>query len=65
MIQYFLDTAHAWLGKYLLSCQRLVSSLITFRLEESCSHVAVILFKVESAVRLGYTSVTSLPDKAV
>ena len=65
VIQYFLDTAHAWLGKYLLSCQRLVSSLITFRLGESCSHVAVILFKIESAVRLGYTSVTSVPDKAV
>ena len=65
MVQYFVDTAHAWLGKYLLSCQRLVSSLITFRLGESCSHVAVILFKIESAVRLGYTSVTSVPDKAV
>ena len=63
MVQYFVDTAHAWLGKYLLSCQRLVSSLITFRLGESCSHVAAILFKIESAVRLGYTSVTSVPSK--
>ncbi len=26
---------------------------------EGCSHVAAVLFKVESAVRLGYTSVTS------
>ena len=63
MVQYFVDTAHAWLGKYLLSFQRLVSSLITFRLGESYSHVAAILFKIESAVRLGYTSVTSVPSK--
>ena len=30
-----------------------------FSLGEGCSHVAAILFKIESAVRLGYTSVTS------
>ena len=30
-----------------------------FRLGEGCSHVAAILFKVECAVRLGYTSATS------
>ena len=29
------------------------------RLSDGCSHVAAILFKVECAVRLGYTSVTS------
>ena len=29
------------------------------RLGESCSHVAPILFKIESAVRLGHTSATA------
>ena len=29
------------------------------RLGEGCSHVAVIMFKVEAGVRLGYTSCTS------
>ena len=33
------------------------SPLISFRLGESCSHVAALLFKVEAAVRLGYTKV--------
>ena len=28
-------------------------------LEEGCSHVGAVLFKVEAAVRNGYTSVTS------
>ena len=37
--------------------------LFCFRLGESCSHVAALLFKVEAAVRLGYTSraCTELP----
>ena len=29
------------------------------KLGEGCSHVAAIMFKVEAAVRLGYTSCTS------
>ena len=29
------------------------------RLGEGCSHVAAIMFKVESAIKNGYTSVTS------
>lgn len=29
------------------------------RLGEGCSHMAALLFKVESAARLGYTAVTS------
>ena len=32
-----------------------------FRLGEGCSHVAAVMFKVECAVRLGHTSVTSQP----
>ena len=37
--------------------------LFCFRLGESCSHVAALLFKVEAAVRLGYTrrACTELP----
>ena len=37
--------------------------LTCFRLGESCSHVAVLLFKVEAAIRLGYTrrGCTELP----
>ena len=36
-----------------------------YRMGESCSHVGALLFKVEAAVRLGYTSVacTSQPCK--
>ena len=33
----------------------------TFRLGEGCSHIAAVLFKVECAVRLGYTAGTSQP----
>ena len=28
----------------------------SFRLEETCSHVAAMLFKLEATVRLGYTA---------
>ena len=36
-----------------------------FSLGESCSHIGAILFKIEAAVRLGYTKVacTDLPCK--
>ena len=30
--------------------------MLYFRLSESCSHVAAVLFKLEAAVRLGYTT---------
>lgn len=29
---------------------------ISFRLAESCSHIAAVLFKIEAAVRIGYTT---------
>ena len=35
------------------------STYCIFRLGEGCSHMAAILFKVEYAVRLGYTTSTS------
>ena len=34
-------------------------NLLDYRLGKGCSHVAAVLFKVECAVRLGYTSSTS------
>ena len=37
----------------------MTSSFFSFRLGEACSHVAVVLFKVEYVVRNGYTAVTS------
>ncbi len=42
-----------------LASQRNSLIFIVYSLGEGCSHVAAVLFKVESAVRLGYTSVTS------
>ena len=35
------------------------SRLYNYSLGEGCSHSAAILFKIEAAVRNGYTSVTS------
>ena len=43
-------------GRLSLSC---VNFIHVCSLGEGCSHVAAILFKVEFAVRNGYTSVTS------
>ena len=31
---------------------------LNFRLSEACSHIAALLFKIEAAVRLGYTKKT-------
>ena len=55
-----LPIAHVWLGKSmnLLSC-RTHLILFSFSLGEGCSHTAALMFKVECAVRLGYTSTTS------
>ena len=36
-----------------------VVGCISYRLSEGCSHVAAVMFKVESAVRNGYTAATS------
>ena len=36
-----------------------VVGCISYRLSERCSHVAAVIFKVESAVRNGYTAATS------
>ena len=38
---------------------KLAMYVLFYRLGEGCSHVAAIMFKVECAVRLGYTSTTS------
>lgn len=37
----------------------IIECVYAFRLGEGCSHMAAILFKVETAVRNGYTSTTS------
>ena len=37
--------------------------LLCCRLGEGCSHIAAVMFKVDCAVRLGHTSVTSQPCK--
>lgn len=62
MVLLLRVTVHVWLGKYLASdinhCDYCVQYIVC-RLAEGCSHAAAILFKVECAVRLGYTSVTS------
>jgi hypothetical protein len=33
----------------------LYNTFLFFRLSESCSHIGAVLFKVEAAVKLGYT----------
>ena len=52
-----LLTAHARLGKCFFIVCILLHLYIS--LGEGCSHIAAVLFKVECAVRLGYTSSTS------
>ena len=44
---------------YLFSGYVLSLSFYLYRLGEGCSHIAAVMFKVECAVRLGYTSSTS------
>ena len=54
--------ALALLGKF--SCSLLLNELfyaVCFSLGEGCSHTAAVMFKIECAVRLGYTSTTSQP----
>ena len=50
-----------WLGKFTvyITMERFTSSCFFSRLGEACSHVAAVLFKIEYAVRNGYTTVTS------
>ena len=52
---------HGWVSHkcLVLTSERHYYLSFINRLAEGCSHVAAILFKVECAVRLGYTSVTS------
>ena len=55
-------TVHVWQGKLFGFCVQNKLDDLSFalhRLGEGCSHIAAILFKVESAVRLGYTACTS------
>ena len=55
---------HGWVSCFLSVYENLYKLCNTlFRLGEVCSHVAALLFKVETACRLGYTepSCTSLP----
>ena len=35
-----------------------------FRLGESCSHIGALLFKIEAAVRLGYTATAACTSEA-
>ena len=57
---------HCWVSSLVL-CLSFVEYMnnvfyaACFSLGEGCSHTAAIMFKVECAVRLGYTSTTSLP----
>ena len=38
---------------------QIIMNFVNCRLGEGCSHVVAVMFKVECAVRLGHTSVTS------
>ena len=49
---------HAWLGELLVKLANVVQ-IFSYSLGEGCSHMAAIMFKIECAVRLGHTSVTS------
>ena len=59
MEQLFVAIVHVWLGEFLKVTLMQFCLHINLRLGESCSHIAAIFFKVECAVRLGYTSVTA------
>ena len=50
---------HAWLGELLVTFVNVVQIFFFYSLGEGCLHVAAIMFKIECAVRLGHTSVTS------
>lgn len=59
----WLPTADVWLGKLWYYLTLLISHssfcLPSYSLGEGCSHVAAIIFKIESAVRNGHTCCTS------
>ena len=59
----WLPTADVWLGKLWYYLTLLISHssfcLLSYTLGEGCSHIAAIIFKIESAVRNGHTCCTS------
>lgn len=59
MGKLLVPTASVWQGKWYYCNKAIHIQFFSPRLGEGCSHVAAIMFKVEAAVRNGYTVGTS------
>ena len=52
---------HGWVGVAWLNKSTATFHMYIKYIGEGCSHIAAVLFKIECAVRLGYTAGTSQP----